>query len=48
MTANKYSLHVRICFLIDYNSALTLRKPGHKSKVKPIQVLLTRGFYTSE
>lgn len=44
MTVNKCSLHVRICFLIDYNSAIILRQPRDESKVKPVQVLLIESF----
>lgn len=43
MAVNKCSLHVRICFLIDYNSAITLTQPRDEAKGKPIQVLLIEG-----
>lgn len=38
MAVNKCSLHVRICFLIDYNSAITLRQPRDEAKGKPILI----------
>lgn len=34
MTVNKCSLHIRICFLIAYDSATILREPGDETKGK--------------